>query len=126
MSDKLVTSAREARESAYAPYSEYKVGTALRTDGGTIYTGCNIEVVNLSNSLHAEEVALCEAVKNGDSQFDALAVSTRNGGTPCGMCRQTLAEFCEPSLRILIDSANDDDTEEFTLGELYPAAFSDL
>ncbi len=126
MSDKLVEAAREGRKSAYAPYSDYRVGAALRSDEGSIYTGCNLEVVNLTNSLHAEEVALSEAVKEDVSEFDALAVSTQDGGTPCGMCRQTLAEFCEPSLRILVDSIESDEVDEFTLAELYPAGFSEI
>lgn len=123
MPDELVTVARECRRSAYAPYSGYKIGAALRTEEGSIYKGCNIETVNLSNSLHAEEVALSDAVKNGEHEFNSLAVSSKNGDPPCGMCRQTLWEFCEPSLVVLVDSVESGEVTEFTLAELYPNAF---
>ncbi|MGM0448768.1 MAG: cytidine deaminase, partial [Methanobacteriota archaeon] len=87
--DELIAAARDALEAAHVPYSEYRVGAALRTADGTVYTGCNIENANYSNSLHAEEVALAEAVKAGHREFDRIAVSScvRDGVTPCGMCR---------------------------------------
>jgi cytidine deaminase len=91
----LLEEARAAVDAAYAPYSEYAVGAALRTADGTVYTGCNIENANYSNSLHAEEVALGSAVRDGHREFDRVAVSSaeRDGVTPCGMCRQSFAEF---------------------------------
>ncbi|MDZ7715210.1 MAG: cytidine deaminase [Balneolaceae bacterium] len=89
--DDLIAAAREALTNAHVPYSEYRVGAALETADGTVYTGCNIENANYSNSLHAEEVALAEAVKNGHREFERIAVSSgvRDGVTPCGMCRQS-------------------------------------
>jgi len=122
--DDLLEAARDALEAAYVPYSGYRVGAALRTADGTVYVGCNLENANYSNSLHAEEVAVAEAVKNGHDAFDALAVVSgeRDGVTPCGMCRQTLVEFCEPSLPVYCDEG--DDVAEYTLGELLPAAMS--
>ncbi|WP_135363145.1 cytidine deaminase [Halosimplex halophilum] len=119
MSD-LLERAREARENAYAPYSEYAVGAALRTADGTVYTGCNIENANYSNSLHAEEVALGSAVRDGHREFDRLAVSSaaEDGVTPCGMCRQSLAEFCAESFVVVCEGA--DDPVEYELGELLP------
>jgi len=118
--DELVVAARDALADAYVPYSEYRVGAALLTAEGTCYTGCNIENANYSNSLHAEEVAVAEAVKHGHTAFEALAVSSgvRDGVTPCGMCRQTLAEFCEESLPVYCDEG--DAVAEYTLGELIP------
>ncbi|MFC7175611.1 cytidine deaminase [Halosegnis marinus] len=118
--DDLVAAARDALTDAYVPYSEYRVGAALLTADGTLYTGCNIENANYSNSLHAEEVALAEAVKNGHTEFAALAVSSgaRDGVTPCGMCRQSLAEFCDESLPVHCD--DDDGVATYTLGELIP------
>lgn len=82
----LIEAARDALDDAHVPYSEYRVGAALRTADGTVYTGCNIENANYSNSLHAEEVALAEAVKNGHREFDRIAVTSgvRDGVTPCG------------------------------------------
>ena len=122
--DELLDAARDALDAAYVPYSEYRVGAALRTADGSVYVGCNLENANYSNSLHAEEVAVAEAVKNGHTEFDALAVVSgkRDGVTPCGMCRQTLAEFCDGSLPIYCDEG--DAVSEYTLGELLPNAIS--
>lgn len=120
----LIEQARVALDSAYVPYSDYRVGAAIETVDGAVFTGCNIETANYSNSLHAEEVAVGKAVSAGHREFTRLAVtsSERDGVTPCGMCRQTLAEFCDEELRILCDAA--DHTEEYTLGALLPAAIS--
>ena len=122
--DPLVARARDAAREAYVPYSEYAVGAALRTGGGTVYVGCNIENANYSNSLHAEEVALAEAVKAGHRSFYALAVASdaRDGVTPCGMCRQTLSEFCDDDLVVVCDEG--DGVTEYTLGELLPNTIS--
>ena len=122
--DELLDAARDTLDAAYVPYSEYRVGAALRTADGTVYVGCNLENANYSNSLHAEEVAIAEAVKNGHTAFDALAVVSgkRDGVTPCGMCRQTLAEFCDDSLPIYCDEG--DSVSEYTLGELLPNTIS--
>ena len=118
--DALLAAARDALADAYVPYSEYQVGAALRTADGETYVGCNIENANYSNSLHAEEVAVAEAVKEGHTEFDALAVVSgeRDGVTPCGMCRQTLAEFCDESLPVYCDEG--DTVAEYALGELIP------
>jgi cytidine deaminase len=120
----LVERAREAFEDAYVPYSEYPVGAALETADGTVYHGCNIENANYSNSLHAEEVAIAEAVKNGHTEFARLAVASgaQDGVTPCGMCRQTLAEFAAADLRVLCDEG--DTVAEYALGDLIPNTIS--
>lgn len=112
--------ARDVQENAYVPYSEYRVGAALEAADGTVFVGCNIENANYSNSLHAEEVAISEAIKEGHTEFTRLAVSSgkRDGVTPCGMCRQTLAEFCRADLPIAVDEG--DTIAEYTLGELLP------
>jgi cytidine deaminase len=118
--DHLITRAREAIEASYAPYSEYRVGAALRTDEGSVYTGCNVENANYSNSLHAEEVAIGAAVGDGHREFDRLAVSSaaRDGVTPCGMCRQTLAEFCSAEFEVVCDAG--DSARTYRLGDLLP------
>ena len=123
--DPLVARAREVLEQAYVPYSEYRVGAALRTTDGEVFVGCNIENANYSNSLHAEEVAIAEAVKQGHREFDRLAVSSgaRDGVTPCGMCRQTLAEFCGEDLVVVCDEGGEE-TTAYTLGELLPNTIS--
>jgi cytidine deaminase len=120
----LLDRAREAADAAYAPYSEYAVGAALRTADGTVYTGCNVENANYSNSLHAEEVALGSAIRDGHREFDRIAVSSaaRDGVTPCGMCRQSLAEFCDDSFVVVCEG--EDGPVESTLGELLPDAIS--
>ena len=120
----LIERARAALEAAYAPYSEYSVGAALRAADGTVYTGCNIENANYSNSLHAEEVAIGKAVSDGHRQFEALAVSSgkRDGVTPCGMCRQTLAEFCDETFEVHCDA--DGEVRTYTLGRLIPETIS--
>ena len=118
----LLAAAREALDSAYVPYSEYRVGAALRTAEGAVFTGANLENANYSNSLHAEEVALSGARMAGHDAFDAVAVTSgeRDGVTPCGMCRQTLAEFCDAEFRVLCDEG--EAVAAYTLGELLPAA----
>ena len=119
--DDLLERAREAMDASYAPYSEYRVGTALETGDGTVFTGCNIENANYSNSVHAEELALSKAVEAGHREFEAVAVvsSEFDGVTPCGMCRQTLAEFCGEAFAIYCDEG-DGEVSEYTLGELLP------
>jgi len=121
--DDLLAAARSAAESAYAPYSEYRVGAAIETTDGTVYTGSNVENANYSNSLHAEEVAVGAAVRDGHRSFARLAVSSaaRDGVTPCGMCRQTLAEFCDDEFPIRTDG---DGGAEYTLGELLPTTIT--
>ena len=127
----LIEAAREIQAAAHVPYSEYRVGAALETADGTVFTGCNLENANYSNSLHAEEVAIAEAVKRGHRDFRRIAVSSdrRDGVTPCGMCRQTLEEFCDDDLLVICDEGEDPNGDlvvsEYTLGELLPAAMSE-
>ncbi len=123
--DPLIDAAREAVDDAYVPYSEYRVGAAIKTADGSVFVGCNIENANYSNSLHAEEVAIAEAVKNGHTEFVRLAVASaaQDGVTPCGMCRQTLSEFCAESLSIVCDLGGEQ-VAEYTLGELLPNTIS--
>lgn len=118
----LIDEAHEARTDAYVPYSEYPVGAALLTASGEVFEGFNVEVVNYSNSFHAEETAFLSAIREGHSDFEKLAVvsAERDGVTPCGMCRQTIAEFCDDSFVIVTD--DDGDLQRYTLGELLPSA----
>ncbi|NGM67659.1 cytidine deaminase [Natronolimnobius sp. AArcel1] len=122
----LIEAARDIQTQAHVPYSEYRVGAALETADGEVFVGCNLENANYSNSLHAEEVAIAEAVKTGHRDFARLAVSSgrRDGVTPCGMCRQTLAEFCDDNLRVLCDEGEDAEPTEYTLSELLPNTIS--
>ncbi|MFC7166153.1 cytidine deaminase [Halospeciosus flavus] len=118
--EELVAAAREALEEAYVPYSEYPVGAAIETVDGEVYTGCNLENANFSNSLHAEEVAIGSALRDGHRDFVKIAVTSerRDGVTPCGMCRQTLAEFCDDDFRVLCDEQ--EGLAEYRLGDLIP------
>ncbi len=122
--DELIAEARAALDAAHAPYSEYRVGAALLTAEGAVYTGCNIENANYSNSLHAEEVALGSAVSDGHREFEAIAVTSaaRDGVTPCGMCRQTLSEFCDGEFDVHCDT--EDGVRTYTLGTLLPDTIS--
>ena len=124
MTDDLVERARAVLDSAYVPYSEYSVGAALSTADGSVYVGCNIENANYSNSLHAEEVAIASAVADGHRGFERIAVSSgaRDGVTPCGMCRQTLAEFVDDDFPVVCDEGRG--TTTYTLGDLLPNAIS--
>ena len=123
----LMQLAREAAENAYAPYSRFRVGAALRTKDGRIYTGANIENASYGATVCAERTALWKAVLDGYRQFDALAVAaiqpdgTWTEAPPCGVCRQTLAEFSDGSLVVLYGLP--DDPERTTLAELLPASF---
>ena len=122
--DSLLEAAREAYDAAYVPYSEYAVGAALQTADGTVFTGCNVENANYSNSLHAEDVAIGAAVRAGHREFERIAVSTeaRDGVTPCGKCRQTLAEFCDEEFVVLCDGESE--TTEYRLGDLLPTTIT--
>ncbi len=125
--DELIEAAREIQSAAHVPYSDYRVGAALETADGSVYVGCNLENANYSNSLHAEEVAIAEAVKTGHREFSRIAVSSgrRDGVTPCGMCRQTLAEFADDDLQVICDEGEDEPPSEYTLGELLPNTISE-
>ena len=92
---KLIEAARQAREKAYAPYSKFKVGAAVLTSDGKIYTGCNIENASYGMSNCAERTAIFKAVSEGETKLEALAVigDTNAPISPCGACRQVIAEF---------------------------------
>jgi cytidine deaminase len=121
--EELVSLASQARAQAYAPYSRFAVGAALLTRSGTVYTGANVENASYGLSVCAERVAVWKAVSQGERDFVALAVVTANGVTPCGACRQVLAEFAQPDLRILVADEHGH-REEHTLAQLLPEAFT--
>lgn len=120
--EELLRQARDARDRAFAPYSEYAVGAALLTDRG-VYQGANIEVSGRSTSVHAEMLAAFTAVFDGAQDFRALAISPEGetGVAPCGLCQHTLAQFCD-DLRILED-AGDEEPVEYSLQELIGPAY---
>lgn len=119
----LIDLANEARQRAYVPYSKYRVGAALRTKSGRIFTGVNVENAVYPHTMCAERVAVFKAVSEGETEFDVIAVATDNGGTPCGGCRQVLAEFGLDTL-VLIADGDGKLKHEMTLSQLLPEAFT--
>lgn len=122
----LIRAAMEAKEHAYVPYSHFRVGAALLTRDGRVFQGCNIENAGYTPTNCAERTAFFKAVYEGVRDFEAIAV---NGDAddylyPCGVCRQVMAEFCDPkTFRILVSNKNGDYLE-YTLEQLLPGAFT--
>ena len=104
MIEKLIDTARNARSWAYAPYSHYAVGAALLTAGGRIYDGVNIENAAYPTGICAERVAIFKAVSEGEREFSVIVVMTDNAGTPCGSCRQVMAEFGLATRVLIVDT----------------------
>jgi cytidine deaminase len=125
----LIQAAIAGREKAYTPYSHFKVGAAIATKNGTIYSGCNIENASYGLCNCAERTAIFKAVSEGQSEFVMLAVVGDTDGpiSPCGACRQVIAEFCQPDMPVILTNMKGDQ-KETTVGELLPYAFlsSDL
>lgn len=118
----LISRALHVRQWAYVPYSHYRVGAALLASSGKFYDGCNVENAAYGSSICAERTALVKAVSEGERQFEAVAVVTDNGGSPCGSCRQMLAEFGVDLAVLLLDKEGKI-LKETTLRELLPDAF---
>lgn len=117
----LLEIARKARERAYAPYSSFKVGAALLAENGKIYEGCNVENLSYGLTICAERTAICSAVADGQRQFQAIAVVAEASEpiSPCGACRQFLAEFDDmPVLMANLEGKE----EHSTLAQLLPRA----
>ncbi len=119
----LIAQAKQARQYAYAPYSGYPVGAALRTKSGRVFTGVNVENAAYPQTMCAERVAVFKAVSEGEREYTALALVTENGGSPCGGCRQVLAEFGLDTV-VLIADAQGRLLQEVSVGELLPGAFT--
>ena len=126
--EELLGRAREVRLRAYAPYSGYRVGAAVRTASGRIFTGCNVENATYGLTICAERTALTGMICAGESQPIAIQVVTPGPkiGMLCGMCRQMLAEFADDMAIRLDLPESDDQRVETTLGELLPHAFRGL
>ena len=120
---RMIRSALESRQHAYAPYSNYAVGAALLTKSGKIFTGVNVENAAYPTGTCAERVAVFKAVSEGEKEFEAIVVASNNGGTPCGACRQVLSEFGLETQVIIVDS-DGKLVLESTVGELLPGAFT--
>lgn len=128
--NELARLAVKAKENAYAPYSEYKVGAALLAKSGKIYTGSNIENASFSPTVCAERTAFFKAINEGEREFSAIAIAGGKGETissayPCGVCRQVMSEFCDEDFEILV-LKSDAEYDTFTLGSLLPFSFGDI
>jgi cytidine deaminase len=119
--EELITRAASAQKFAYAPYSNYPVGAALLTRSGGVYLGANVENAVYSLTVCAERIAVFKAVSEGQRDFEAIAVVTPNGGSPCGSCRQVLREF-SPNLVVYIAEAGGN-YRQTTVAELLPDSF---
>ncbi len=127
-SRELMSYAAEAMKLSYSPYSGFRVGAALLTDDGKIYTGCNIENAAFTPTVCAERTAIFKAVSEGRTSFKKIAVI--GGGSdgvsdftyPCGVCRQVMREFCGGDFVIVVTDGTD--IREHTLDEIMPYSFS--
>ncbi len=125
----LISRALEARKNAYAPYSDFRVGAALLSDSGEIYTGCNIENSAYTPTNCAERTAFFKAVSEGVRGFRAICIAGGPGERepeepcpPCGVCRQVMLEFCGPEFEVIL-AVNGQQYEVYTLDRLAPMGF---
>ena len=120
----LVAMAREAAQQAYSPYSHFQVGAALLADDGRVFCGCNVENASYGLTICAERTAVCTAVAAGARHFVALAIAATRTVTPCGACRQFLAEFVPPGFRVLSAALTPHEPHQiYTMSTLLPHQF---
>jgi cytidine deaminase len=120
----LLVMARKAAQKAYCPYSRFQVGAALLTSEGRVFTGCNVENASYGLTICAERTALSSAIAAGQQQFEAMAIVATRAATPCGACRQVLAEFVSPAFRVLVAPlAEIGRFTIYTMAELLPHGF---
>jgi cytidine deaminase len=124
--DLIVDASITVRGNAYAPYSNFFVGAAVLMDDGTIISGCNVENASYGLSICAERNAICQAVAQfgGETNIAAIAVAAVPLATPCGACRQFIAEFGEEILVVCTDPNDSQKRNQFTAGELLPHGFN--
>lgn len=132
MVKKLIDTAIEQLKFSYTPYSNFKVGAALLTKSGKIYTGCNIENASYTPTNCAERTAFFKAVSEGVRDFQAICIVGGKDGklteytAPCGVCRQVMMEFCNPKTFQIILAVDKERYEIYTLEELMPLGFGPL
>ena len=120
----LIVAAREARSQSVSPYSKFAVGAAVLTDTGHIVTGANVESASYGLSCCAERIAIFKALTEGLADFNAIAIASNGGATPCGACRQLIAEYAPNAKIILVDSNNPELVEQTNISSLLPSAFT--
>ncbi|HDR4844900.1 TPA: cytidine deaminase [Bacillus cereus] len=122
---KYIEEANKMLSKAYIPYSKFPVDAALVTKEGKIYTGCNIENASYGLCNCAERTAIFKAVSEGERDFSYLVITGETDGpiSPCGACRQVIAEFCDPKMPVLLTNVKGDE-KEVTVEQLLPGAFS--
>ncbi len=121
--EELIQSALDAQRQAYCPYSKFPVGAALRTATGNIFQGTNVENASFGLTICAERVAASSAVAAGEREFSAIVVVSQGGASPCGACRQFLAEFNPKLSIVMVDSLQQHEIHETTLSQLLPENF---
>jgi cytidine deaminase len=121
----LIQSALEARQRAYAPYSHYQVGAALQTSDGKVFLGANVENAVYPLTICAERAAVVSAVSQGYQSFKAIAVVTKDAGSPCGSCRQVLAEF-GLDIEVIIADDRGQIRHDLSVDELLPYSFGPI
>jgi cytidine deaminase len=118
----LISAATEAAKHSYSPYSNFRVGAALLSKSGKIYTGCNVENASYGLANCAERTAVFKAISEGERDFEMMAISSVGGVYPCGACRQVLNEFA-PDLKLVLGDFERNLTGETSLRDLLPNAF---
>ena len=123
----LMKMAVKAREMSYSPYSNFKVGAALLSKSGKIFTGCNVENAGYTPTNCAERTAIFKAISEGEREFSAIAIVGGKGDklnnlcAPCGVCRQVISEFCDGDFRVIMGTPNN--IKVVTLSEILPYSF---
>jgi cytidine deaminase len=126
MPSPLIQAALDAQAHAYAPYSHYNVGAAIEDEQGRIHPGCNVENVSFGGTICAERAAITRMIADGGKEIRQIAVVTKDGGAPCGICRQVLAEFAPDPTKVeifIVRAGEPEAPTTITLAELLPFAF---
>ena len=125
MYNTLIKEAYKAFENSHSPYSNFKVGAALLTEDGKIYTGCNVENVSYGLTICAERTAAVKAVSEGHKKFKNIAIVSSGGDYtyPCGACRQFLAEFADETFEFILHNNKEDQVKVVPIGEMLPYLF---
>lgn len=121
----LISMAIKAKDFSYSPYSKFRVGSSILTKNGQVFSGCNIENISFSPTVCAERTAIFKAISEGKTEFSKIvvAVDDDNFCTPCGVCRQVMSEFCEPTLTIFLVNGKNE-IASTSLENLFPGSFN--